>query len=227
MAGKERASDRGRRIGRELYLRAAREQRQARIERGLSLDSVGDAVGLSASEVSRIERGLLPSTSIVRLSELHAVVGLELRLQSLPGGQPIRDASSVDLLARFRGRLHRSWRWAVEVPLPTPGDLRAWDALAWLPDCRYGIEAETAPNDAQALLRRIRLKTRDGGVDGVILLLPETRRVRTFLAAAGPSFSEAFPVPGRRCLELLAAGVDPGGSSIVVLNRPRGDVDSR
>lgn len=221
MGAKERPADRGRRLGRELYALAARELREARIERSLSLDAVGVAVGLSASEISRIERGLLPSTSIVRLAELHAVVGRELRLQSVPGGQPIRDAGHVDLLERFRRRLHGSWRWATEVPLPRPGDLRAWDALAWRPGCRYGVEAETGPNDSQALLRRLRLKERDGGVDGVILLLPDTRRVRTFLAAAGPAFTEAFPVPGRRCLELVGVGVDPGGSSMVVLARPR------
>jgi hypothetical protein len=27
----------------------------------------------------------------------------------------------------------------------------------------------------------------------------------------------AFPVPGRRALELLAAGVDPGGNSVIVI----------
>jgi hypothetical protein len=180
---------------------------------------VASGAGLSASELSRIERGLLPATSVARLAELHAIVGLELRLQSLPGGQPVRDAGHVALLERLRARLHRSWRWALEVPLPIPGDLRAWDALMWRPTCRYGIEAEMAPNDSQALLRRLQLKARDGEVDGAILLLPATPRVRAFLRVARPTLAEAFPVAGTRCTELLAAGVDPGGSSIVVLPR--------
>jgi hypothetical protein len=55
------------------------------------------------------------------------------------------------------------------------------------------------PRDAQALDRRIQLKARDSSVDGVILLLPDTRAARLFLDDAG---------------------VDPGGSSIVVVRVP-------
>jgi hypothetical protein len=30
-------------------------------------------------------------------------------------------------------------------------------------------------------------------------------------------FMPSFPIPGRRALELLAAGIDPGGNSVIVL----------
>jgi transcriptional regulator with XRE-family HTH domain len=219
MATKERPADRGARRGRELYLRAAHELRIGRVDRALSLDDVGAAVDLSAAEVSRIERGLVPSTSVVRLAQLHAVVGLELSVRSFAGGQPIRDASHAALLTRLRLRLHQRWRWATEVPLPIPGDQRAWDALVWLPECRYGIEAEMAPSDSQALVRRLTLKQRDGQVDGVILVVPATRRVRAFLAAAQVELEALFPIPGKRALELLEAGVDPGGGSVIILGR--------
>jgi hypothetical protein len=82
---------------------------------------------------------------------------------------------------------------------------------------RYGIEAETHPTDAQALARRLALKVRDGGVDGVLLVVGGTRHTRAFLAAAHDLLLPSFPVPGRRALELLRAGVDPGGSAIIVL----------
>ena len=146
-----------------------------------------------------------------------AVVGLELSARAYPGGQPVRDAAQVELLARFRSRLHRDIRWATEVPLPAPGDQRAWDVLiARGSEWRYGVEAETGPRDSQALVRRLNLKVRDAQVDGVILVLPGTRRTRDFLAGAQDSLRSTFAVDGRRALELLAAGVDPGGSAIAV-----------
>jgi hypothetical protein len=84
------------------------------------------------------------------------------------------------------------------------------------------VEAETLPRDAQALNRRIQLKVRDSGFDGALLIMPGTRRVREFLGAARPELAPAFPVDGRRAMELLRAGIDPGGSAIVSLKRRSG-----
>jgi hypothetical protein len=146
-----------------------------------------------------------------------SVVGLELSARAFPGGSPMRDAGHAALLGRFRTVLHPSLGWGVEVPLPRPGDQRAWDGLVRGSDWRYGAEAETHPTDGQALARRLELKARDGGVDGVILILPASRHARDFLAAAGDLLAPVFPVPGRRAIELLRAGVDPGGNTIVIL----------
>jgi hypothetical protein len=54
-------------------------------------------------------------------------------------------------------------------------------------------------------------------VDGVMLVLPAGRRTTVFLRETGDLLQPSFPVPGRRALELLGAGVDPGGSAIVVI----------
>ncbi len=70
------------------------------------------------------------------------------------------------LLQDFRAGLHRSLAWSVEVPLPIPGDRRAWDGVIQGPGWRYGVEAETAPRDSQSLARRLSLKQRDGARDG-------------------------------------------------------------
>ena len=82
---------------------------------------------------------------------------------------------------------------------------------------RHGVEAETRPRDRQALERRLALKLRDGDVTHMTLLLLDSRHNRTFMRAHGEILCGAFPVPGSRALELLAAGVDPGGSAIVLL----------
>ena len=55
-------------------------------------------------------------------------------------------------------------------------------------DWRRPAEAETVLDDVQALERRLALKVRDGGVDGVILVIADTARNRRALAAAPGSF---------------------------------------
>jgi len=187
------------------------------MDRGLSLAVIGHAVGLSVSEVSKIERWLVTRVSVYDLARLHAVVGLELSLKSYPSGQPIRDAAHVALLSDFRRSLHRSLRWAVEVPLPIPGDRRSWDAVVRGDGWQYGVEAETAPRDSQAVARRIQLKARDGRVDGVLLVLRRTIQTRRFLAEAGGLLRETFPIDGNRATELLRAGIDPRGSAMIVI----------
>ena len=87
-------------------------------------------------------------------------------------------------------------------------------------DWSYGTEAETAPRDSQGLNRRLSLKRRDGRVDGVLLVLRETRRTRLFLREAADELGPSFPIPGSRALELLRAGADPGGSAIILVPRP-------
>jgi transcriptional regulator with XRE-family HTH domain len=195
------------------------EVRLARLDRALSLAAVGRATGQSHSTVSRIERGLAPNVTLIQLSRLSAVVGLELSVRCFPGGLPIRDAPQAALLARFKARLHKSIRWAAEVPLPQPGDQRAWDAMVMGSGWRFGVEAETAPRDGQALARRLELKRRDGEVDGVILILPNRRRARTFLREFVTTVADNFPVASARALELLGAGLSPGASAIVLVDR--------
>jgi transcriptional regulator with XRE-family HTH domain len=196
---------------------AGREIRIARRDRNLSLDRAGAAAGISAAATSRIERGLAPEVSVLRLTQLAEVVGLELSLRLFAGGSPIRDEVHASLLGRCRDGIHPSLRWSIEVPLPNLGDDRAWDAMVSGPGWRYGVEAETAPRDVQALSRRLALKLRDGDVDGIILVLPRTRRVREFLAASRGMLAEAFPIPGTVALARLKDGLDPGGSSIILI----------
>ena len=217
MATKIRPVDRGTVVARDQTTRAGREIRAARTGRGLSLRIVGAATGLSESVVSRIERGLSVRVSVYDLARLHAVVGLELSVRSYPGGQPIRDAAHVALLADFRLGLHRSIKWSTEVPMPILQDARAWDGFLQSTGWRYGVEAETAPNDSQALIRRVQQKQRDSQVDGVMLVLRPTRQTLEFLAVTSRVLHEAFPVDGDQAMKSLRGGIDPGGSAVIVV----------
>ena len=60
------------------------------------------------------------------------------------------------------------------------------------------------------------LKRRDGGVGHAILVLADTRRNRTALAAAPAAFA-TFPLRTAQVLKALAEGRDPGASGIVLL----------
>lgn len=217
MPTRERAVDRGTRRNRLLLAEIGRELRQARIGHGLSQGDAGRAARLSTSTVSRIEAGLRPRLPLLYLTQLAGVVGLELSLRAYPAGDGLRDAAHRELLERLRIRLAPGLGWRTEVPLPNPGDLRAWDALISGDGIRIAVEAETRATDGQALERRLALKKRDGGVDRLILLLADTRLNRRFAREAWPLLTERFPVPGREALRALGQGRDPAGDVLIFL----------
>jgi hypothetical protein len=132
----------------------------------------------------------------------------------------MRDGVHLGLLGRLHGRLHSSLRWRVEVPLPMPGDHRAWDAeivgdrpRPW----RARVEAETRVADVQGLERRLSLKVRDDPGGHLILLLSDTRTNRLALDALASGLSALTPLSARRLLQGLAEGRDPEGGGILVL----------
>ena len=193
------------------------ELREARIAAGLTQREVGDAVGCSHSQISRVERGLDPNVSYALLVRIGAVVGLDLPLRAFPSGDPVRDAASLALLGRLRSQLPEAVAWRTEVALGIPGDLRAWDALIDVRPRPVVVEAETRLRDVQALTRRLALKQRDGQQDVLMLLVAGTRHNREVLRLAKPELAAAFPVPGRIALVMLERGDRPTGSAIVVL----------
>lgn len=174
---------------------------------------------MSGSQVSRIERGLAPTATIVQLARLGAVVGLDVRVRAYPGPEPIRDAAQVRLIGRFLARISTSLAFRAEVPLPVPGDLRAWDG--WISQFIDGdgipLEADTRIADYQAKLRRITAKLRDAGVRHLIWLVADTRANRAAVDIAGPTVRERFPVAPRAAWRALAAGRHPGGSALMLL----------
>jgi transcriptional regulator with XRE-family HTH domain len=195
------------------------ELREARTDRGLSLDVVAAACGISRTELSRIERALASRVPLVTLATIAAVVGLDLAVRLYPGASPLRDGAQAALLSDFRRLVHATVGWATEVPLPIPGDQRAWDVLLTGADWRFGCEAETRPRDAQALARRLQLKLRDGGVDGVLLVLREGASTREFTRSAVDVLGPMLAVTSRVALARLRVGRRPDGNAIVVVPR--------
>ena len=220
---RDRPADRGTRTARTDVIRVGAELRQARVEAGLAIRVVADAVGISGAQISRIERGLLPTASIVQLARIGAVVGLDVRVRTYPGPDALRDAGQVRVIERFRGKVHPRVPIGMEVPLPGVGDRRAWDL--WLANLVDDLgrergmpaEVETRIGDAQALMRRLTLKMRDAQVEHVLLVIADTPSNRRAVAAAWNVLAGMFPISARKALAALAIGRYPGGSSLIFI----------
>lgn len=137
VVAKQRAVHRGTARGRDLIRGIGGEIRLARTRLGLSIAAVAREVGISPAELSRIERARAEWVSVVVSARICAVVGLDLSARAYPGARPLRDARHAALLSRLRACLHSALRWSTEVPLPTPGDQRAWDAMVSGSGWRY------------------------------------------------------------------------------------------
>lgn len=188
------------------------------MQHGLSQSAVGSAAGISRSQVSRIERGAVPRLSIDLAARLSSVLGLELSARVYPGGLPIRDAAHRALIERLRSRVSPTIAWRFEVPLPPPGDQRAWDTVLLVGTEQIAVEAETRPRDMQSLQRRISLKRRDDpSIASVILLLANTRHNRGLVREHGPALMADFPVPAAETLAALGQGRSPRGCGVILL----------
>ena len=217
MVTRERRLDRARRQVARALLAVGDDLREARLQAGLTQHQLGAAVGLSDSEVSRIEHGQALHVPYETLVLIAAVLGLDIPLRTFPAGEPIRDIAQLTLLAKLRGLLPDGLRWRTEVPLVIPGDRRAWDAVIEGRGWRVPVEAESRLRDVQACSRRVALKRRDDQSAVVILLVADTRHNRRVLRLAGPDLAAEFPIRSIAAVAALANGEPPSGSAIVLL----------
>jgi transcriptional regulator with XRE-family HTH domain len=216
----ESHASRGTRRGRRLIADLGGELRIARQAAGLTLEFVATAAGVSPSELSRIERGLAPWLDVLRAARLCAIVGLDLSVRVYPGGEPLRDAGHARLTAAFRARVGAPLRVRSEVPIGDRRDQRAWDQTIADRDGIAAAELETRLMDAQAVVRRITLKSRDSGIDRVILVLADTRLNRRAVAAAEAMLRPNFPTDSATVLGALRRGRLPARGGIVFLRVP-------
>lgn len=174
-------------------------------------------MGMSHAQFGRIERALLRHVTLDQLCRACSAVGLRLTARAMPGGGATVDAGQLGILARFRLLLPPATPFDTEVPLPIPGDLRAWDGAFRLQGVLIAAEAEGRLHDLQAQQRRWRLKLRDGGVDLLILAIADTRWNRAVLDEQRETLRATFPLDGRQLRPLLRAGRAPDANGIIVL----------
>ena len=104
-----------------------------------------------------------------------------------------------------------------EALLPAQGDLRAWDLLLRLGSQIVGVEVETRIRDIQGLVRRIRGRQRDGGVDEILLVLADTRFNRRLLAELRESLGSDFETSPASVLAALSSGQPVPGSCVLLI----------
>lgn len=216
MATRERPIDAGVARARRVRQDITAELRSARLSSGASQALVARQLGLSRSQLSRIERGLAP-LDLDLLIRAFAVVGMELSVRAYPAGEPIRDGGQLALLERFRRACHPSIRWQTEVPMPDPGDLRAWDLVGTVAGTRFACDGESRVRDLQALDRRLRLKSRDSGFERIILVVADTRTNRAVVRTHAPWVAERFAVPGVEARRALLEGRPPDGDALILV----------
>jgi hypothetical protein len=173
-------------------------------------------VGISHTQLRRIESGTAPHVDLDLIARIASVLGHELSVGVHPIGLLVRDKAHIELLRRFATRLHTSIRWRTEVPIPIPGDRRSADGVAAANAFDAVVEAETRIHDIQAVVRGLRAKQRDLGAKRVILLLADTRHNRAVVNSV-TELKDEFPISTRACLAALARGEDPGGDCLVIL----------
>jgi len=195
---------------------ACDELRNARLARGLSQAAIAQALSITRSQVSRVERNRIKSLDLASLARHAAAVGLRPSLKLYPVGGGLRDAAQVRYVASFVERVGRAWRVRLDVPMPLPGDLRAVDVLLE-GACVIAVEVVTRLLDLQAVLRAAQLKQRDIGAARLVIVVAGTHANRRALAEARPALIATFDLDTPRTLAQLSAGRDPGRDAIVVL----------
>jgi transcriptional regulator with XRE-family HTH domain len=217
MPRRHRAEIDGERLARKLTASLGEEIRVARTSAGLAQRDAASAAGMSHSQFGRIERGLLPRLTFDQACRAGTAVGLRYAGRMYPGGDPVRDAAQLRLLERFIAILPPLARVDREVPLPIPGDRRAWDALIALGGRRAGCEAETWLGDVQALERKLALKLRDGAVDVLLLVLSDTVHNREALDHARAALRPLLPLDNVQVRRALRDSRLPTTSGVVLV----------
>src|SRR5687768_1505970 len=215
MATYDTRLNRARRRGRETARRLAAELAQARRVSGLSESDLARSPGRTQTEISRFERLVdIDRVSFTLVTEIAALLGLELGAGLHPLGDAVNDRGHQVLIGRFRAVLSEAWRVVAEVPLPDPGDPRTWDLVLRIPAQVVGVEAETRIRDVQRLVRHIHQRQRDGGADVVLLVLADTRANRALLAELLIALGPEYATPPREILRALRAGQPLPGSGV-------------
>jgi transcriptional regulator with XRE-family HTH domain len=217
MARRREPDQRGRRTATLLRRRLGAELRQARVARGISQRTCALEAGMSKSQLGRIERAEIASRSIEQACRAAAALGLALSLSAYPDGSPVRDAGQLRLEARYRVVVHGDLGWQTEVPMPIPGDRRAWDVVLTEGTRRAGCECEQRLGDIQALERRLALKLRDGAVDVLILVVADTAWNRRVVREHREALRELLPLDSREVLLALRAGRLPAANGLVFI----------
>lgn len=216
MATRETRQERGRRRGDEALRKLVNELRTARQVAGLSQRAVAVDAGWTQSELHRLESHEFTTVSLARLGAVASVLGLEVSVGVHPIGDGLRDKGHEALLKRLAAGIHPSFRQAREVPFPNSFDRRSWDVVLRLERHLVGVEAETRIRDIQELVRRIRQRERDGGVDEILIVLSNSAHNRARVDDLRAALGQRYATPPSELRRALRTGRRLPGSGVLL-----------
>lgn len=197
------------------------ELRDMRITLGISQPKMANELGCSQASLWRLEANQVAEVTVGRLAEMASILGLELAMTLYPIGDPIRDKGQQAVGDRFDRLLAFVWRVTSETLLPMPGDQRAWDRLLRLTGMPVrhlvGVDLETRIRDVQYLVRRTRLRERDGGVDAILIVLSDSATNRRLVGQLREALGPAYATPPRLILHALRHGTPLPGSGVILV----------
>jgi transcriptional regulator with XRE-family HTH domain len=221
MSGRLHRISEARRTAARQLREAGNEIRLARLAAGMTQAQVAGRIGCARQRVARFEAGRVASVPLADLSAVAAIVGLRLQVRAFPAGPPLRDLAQLSVTHRLRRRIAQAWRIVLEVPVRIAGDLRAFDLLLRerVTGAVVCVEIITRLADAQAQLRAVHLKWRDGAPPGarLVVVLANTPVNRRALAAVRELLRDELPLDGRAVLAALGAGRMPAGNGVVLV----------
>jgi transcriptional regulator with XRE-family HTH domain len=208
----------------ELVRRTGRELRTARVVLGLSQVSVARRAGLAQSTLSEIERGQF-AADLATVFRVAGAVGLRPVLNLFPNGRiRLRNSGQLAIANLIIARAGSAWRPLLEHPIGPAPDLRAADLVFVSAQEVLDLEIERNLADLQAQLRAGMLKReaiaeRYGVPVRFVLVLPDTRRLRSIVAEA-PALKRVLPKGSGGVLAALRNGTTLGGDGLLWV-RPR------
>ncbi len=218
MGTRQRPGDLGSAAARRQVEAAGRDIRDARVALGMSVDAAARRGGISPSQHGRIERGAIRHPTHDQVCRAAAAVGLDAVLRLYPSGAPVRDRGQLVTLDRFVVLLAPPLTMPREVGLPGPGDQRAWDGRILGAERPASVECEVRLHDAQAVARRVALKSRDDpGAGIVILVVSRSAHNRGVLVEHREALRLQFPLDGAAIARDLRAGRVPKASGIIMV----------
>lgn len=123
---------------------------------GATQAEVARVLGWSSSKVRRIERGQRQSVTHLELACVASVVGLRYSGRMFMGAARLRDASQLEMINGYRLLATEcGWSCRIEEPIPTIGDLRAFDLILRASGMRVAHEFISRLHDVQAQVRPI------------------------------------------------------------------------
>jgi transcriptional regulator with XRE-family HTH domain len=212
-------------------LRMGRAVLVLRRRKGLTQVELARRAGLSASTVSRIERGLMAGLTLRVLRTVAEPLGMRIELRARwPGGDIDRllDAAHAGLVeACLRILRHMGWSVIPEASFSIYGERGSVDVLAWHPASQalLIVEVKSRIVDVQGLLsaldRKRRLAPRIAAergwkpqIVGVWLAVAAGRTNRRHLAQHRRTFAAALPGDGEGCCAGYAIPQAPQLSSL-------------